>query len=144
VRHRRPPADAASSLYAASQELPAMTALRLIDILLVLVTAPVVALLGAPVLGTLVGAAAWVLQRATALFLESRAKRAQDVRSALSINLAGVVGRSWLVALTILAVGLAGDREDGLAAGILTIVAFTFYLATSLAVRSLERSSAPS
>jgi hypothetical protein len=121
-----------------------MIALRYVDIFIVLVTAPVVALLGAPVLGTLVGAAAWVLQRLTALFLESRAKRAESVKQALGINLAGVVGRSWLVALTILAVGLAGDREDGLAAAVLTIVAFTIYLATSLAVRSLERSSAPS
>jgi len=121
-----------------------MNALRIIDIFLVAITAPVLILLGAPALGIAVGGAAWILQRLTALGLESRARKADNVKSTLGINLAGVVGRSWLVALTILAVGLAGDREDGLAAAILVIVAFTIYLATSLAVRSLERSSAPS
>ena len=121
-----------------------MNALRYIDIFLVVVTAPVVCLLGAPVLGTLVGAAAWVLQRLAALYLQARARRTENIRAAVGLNLAGALGRAWLVALTILAVGLAGSRKDGLAAAILILAAFTIYFATSLAVRSLERSSAPS
>jgi hypothetical protein len=124
--------------------VPRVNALRYIDIVIVVVTAPVIVLLGAPALGVLVAAAAWVIQRFIAIALEARAKRADNVRTAVGLNLAGVVGRSWLVALTILAVGLAGDREDGLAAAVLTLVAFTIYFATSFAVRTLERSSAPS
>jgi hypothetical protein len=121
-----------------------MSALRYLDIVLVAITAPVAVLLGAPALGTLVGALAWIVQRFIALALEARAKRTESVRNAIGLNLAGVVGRAWLVALTILAVGLAGDRKDGLAAAILTLVAFTLYFATSFAARTLERSSAPS
>jgi hypothetical protein len=121
-----------------------MNALRFIDIVLVAITAPIVVLLGAPVLGTLVGAAAWIIQRLVALALEARAKQSDDVRTAVGLNLAGVLGRSWLVALTILAVGLAGDRKNGLAAAVLVLVAFTIYFATSLAARSLERNSSPS
>jgi hypothetical protein len=124
--------------------VPGVNALRFLDIFLVVVTAPVIVLLGAPALGVLVSAAVWVIQRFVALGLESRAKRADNVRTAVGLNLAGVIGRAWLVALTILAVGLAGDREDGLAAAVLTLVAFTIYFATSFAVRTLERSSAPS
>ena len=121
-----------------------MTALRFIDVFIVVITAPVIVLLGAPALGTLVAAAAWVLQRLAAVLIERQAKRSQSVKTGLGLNLAGVMGRAWLVALTILAVGVAGDRKDGLAAAILTLAAFTIYFATSLAVRSLERSSARS
>jgi hypothetical protein len=133
-----------TSAPAAPSEVPGVNALRFLDIFLVVVTAPVLVLLGAPALGVLVSAAVWVIQRFVAVGLESRAKRADNVRTAVGLNLAGVIGRAWLVALTILAVGLAGDREDGLAAAVLTLVAFTIYFATSFAVRTLERSSAPS
>lgn len=121
-----------------------MNALRLVDIFLVVVTAPVLVLLGAPALGILVGAAAWVAQRGAMLFLQDRASKSEDFRFAIGLNLAGVMGRAWLVALTILAVGLAGSRKDGLAAAILILAAFTIYFGTSLAARALERSSAPS
>ena len=47
--------------------------------------------------------------------------------------------RVWIVGLSILAVGLAADREDGLMAALTALVAFTVYLATSLIIRPLER-----
>jgi hypothetical protein len=121
-----------------------MNALRYLDLFLVVVTAPVLVLLGAPALGTLVGAAAWVLQRLAALVIQGFARRQENPKAAIGMNLAGAFGRAWLVALTILAVGLAGDRDDGLAAAILILAAYTIYFATTLAVRSLERSSATS
>ena len=40
--------------------------------------------------------------------------------------------------------GLAGSREDGLAAAILVLVAFTIYLATTLLMRAVARSGDPS
>ena len=42
------------------------------------------------------------------------------------------MGRAWVCGLTILLVGLKGEREDGLMAALLTLVAFTVYLATTL------------
>ena len=119
-----------------------MTFLRFLDIFLVVVTAPVLVLLGAPALGILVGAAAWVIQRFASLALEREARRRDDFRTAIGLNLAGAMGRAWLVALSILAVGLAADREDGLAAAVLVLVAFTIYFATSLLANALERNSA--
>ncbi|HEU4802238.1 MAG TPA: hypothetical protein VFS73_03590, partial [Solirubrobacterales bacterium] len=61
-----------------------------------------------------------------------------DVRRAVGMNLFALIARSWLVGLTILAVGLAGEREDGLTAAILVLAAFTLYFVTSLLLRSLE------
>jgi hypothetical protein len=53
--------------------------------------------------------------------------------------MASALIRAWLVGLTILAVGLLAEREDGLTAGITVLAAFTVYFATSLILRPLER-----
>ena len=114
---------------------------RYLDIIVVVLAAPFVVLLGAPVLGYAVGAAAWIIQRVVAVTVERRAERAGDVKTALGLNMASLVIRAWLIGLTILAVGLIADREDGLTAGITVLVAFTVYFATSLLIRPLERKS---
>ena len=57
----------------------------------------------------------------------------------LLADLAALIARSWLVGLTILAVGLAGSREDGLMAAVLLLAAFTLYFVTSLLLRPSER-----
>ena len=118
-----------------------LTFVRYLDIVVVLLAAPFVVLLGAPVLGYVVAAAAWIIQRIAALTIERRAERAGDVKTALGLNMASLVLRAWLIGLTILAVGLIADREDGLTAGITVHAAFTVYFATSLIIRPLERKS---
>jgi hypothetical protein len=112
---------------------------RYLDVVVVLLAAPFVVLLGAPVLGYVVAAGAWIIQRVAALTIERRAERAGDVKTALGLNMASLVLRAWLIGLTILAVGLIADREDGLTAGITVLAAFTVYFATSLIIRPLER-----
>jgi hypothetical protein len=112
--------------------------LRWLDVILVILAAPFAILMGAPALGYAVGAAAWIVNRAIGAAVERRAKAATDVRMTVGLNLGALIARSWLVGLTILAVGLAGDREDGLTAAILVLAAFTIYFATSLLSRSLE------
>jgi hypothetical protein len=112
---------------------------RYLDVVVVLLAAPFVVLLGAPVLGYVVGAAVWIINRAAGVTIERRAERAGDVKTALGLNMASLVLRAWLIGLTILAVGLIADREDGLTAGITVLVAFTVYFVTSLILRPLER-----
>jgi peptidoglycan biosynthesis protein MviN/MurJ (putative lipid II flippase) len=114
---------------------------RYLDIVVVVLAAPFVLLLGAPVLGYVVGGAAWIIQRVAAITIERRAERTGDMKTALGLNMASLVLRAWLIGLTILAVGLLADREDGLTAGITVLVAFTVYFATSLIIRPLERKS---
>jgi peptidoglycan biosynthesis protein MviN/MurJ (putative lipid II flippase) len=114
---------------------------RYLDVVVVVLAAPFVILLGAPVLGYAVGAAAWIIQRFAAITIERRAARAGDIKTAVGLNMASLVLRAWLIGLTILAVGLIADREDGLTAGITVLVAFTVYFATSLIIRPLERKS---
>lgn len=116
-----------------------MTALRYVDIALVLMSVPVALLLGAPALGVLLAAGAWTLTRIAAFAVERRAKSRDDVREAIGLNVAAMIGRMWLLAGTILVAGLAGTREDGVAAALLLLAAFTTSFATTLLIRSLTR-----
>lgn len=111
---------------------------RYLDVALVVLAAPFILLMDLPALGYVVGGGAWILQRLAAVAIE-RAGRRMDPRKALGLGMAASMVRAWLVALAILAVGLLAEREDGLMAGVLVLIAFTVYLAASLTLRALDR-----
>jgi hypothetical protein len=112
---------------------------RYLDVVIVVLAAPFILLTGAPVLGYAVGAVAWIATRIAGVAAERAAARRTDARTVAALNVAVLLGRVWVVGLSILAVGLAADREDGLMAALTALVAFTVYLATSLITRPLER-----
>lgn len=114
-----------------------MNALRYIDLGLVLATAPFVALAGLPLLGYGLGAAAWILTRLGAEWLDGRA--GDDVAQRVGYHVAGMMGRVWIVVCAVVAARLAGGRDDGVMAAVLVLAAFTVYFAMSLLVRQLER-----
>jgi hypothetical protein len=114
---------------------------RYLDVVLLVLATPFVIALGAPPLGFAVGAVAWIVQRAAAVAIERSAARQQDYRRALGLNMASLLVRAWVIGLTILAVGLLAEREDGLTAGITVLASFTVYFAISLILRPLERKS---
>jgi hypothetical protein len=115
-----------------------VTALRYLDLVLLWLSVPLALLLGAPALGILVAAGAWTLQRIVALAVDRRARASEDVREALGLNVAVMLGRVWLLGATVLAVGLAGSREDGVAAAALLLVVFTLAFSATLLERSLN------
>jgi hypothetical protein len=127
----------APSVPAAAVPLP----IRYLDVLLIVAFAPFALLAGLPALGYLVGGAAWIVQRALAAVIESKSRAATDPKKAVGLGLAGVMGRAWLMGLTILLVGLLGAREDGLTAALLVLVAFTIYLGLTVILRP-QRNSA--
>lgn len=111
---------------------------RYLDVVLIVLAAPFVILLDLPVLGYLVGAGVWIAQRVLEAVLE-RAGRRSDVRRAVGIKVASMIGRTWLIGMGILAVGLGAEREDGFTAALLCLAAYTIHLATTLILRPLER-----
>ena len=111
---------------------------RYLDVALVVLAAPFVLLLGLPVLGYLVGAGVWIVQRVLEVVLD-RASQRSDVRRAIGLKVASMIGRTWLIGIGILAVGLGAEREDGFTAAIVCLAAYTIHLATSLILRPLER-----
>lgn len=116
-----------------------MAPVRWLDVILVVAAAPFALLMGAPALGYLVGAAGWIAARVIGHAVERRAKAAADVRTEVGLTLFSGLGRAWLVALAILVVGVAGERQDGLTAALLAFFAFTVYLATGFATRPQRR-----
>jgi hypothetical protein len=125
----------------ASVTVDPLAVARWADVVLVIAAAPFVALTGLPVLGYVVGAAGWVVSRLIGYVVERRAKASANIRTQAGLTLFSSLGRAWLVGLTILVVGLAGEREDGLMAALLVLAAFTIHLILQIALRPLERSS---
>jgi hypothetical protein len=113
---------------------------RYADVLLVLLAAPFVILMGGPMLGYVVGAVAWIATRILGVAVE-RYARGRDAKQQVGLNFGALMGRAWILGITILVVGLQGDREDGLMAALLALVAFTVYLATTLALPRTERNT---
>jgi hypothetical protein len=105
--------------------------LRYGDLALLALALPVFLAAGWPLVGYAVGAAAWLIQHAIIVVSDRTSKAALangDRNRALGIVAASTLGRVWLVALAILLVGLLGEREDGLAAALLTLVLVTVHL----------------
>ncbi|HEX6026938.1 MAG TPA: hypothetical protein VFZ00_33380 [Solirubrobacter sp.] len=111
---------------------------RYLDVAIVVLAAPFVVLMGAPVLGYLVAGCTWIASRILGAVIERHA-RGKSAKAQLSWNFGVLIGRAWLLGIAILIVGLAGDREDGLMAALLALVAFTVYFATTLIIRPMER-----
>ena len=123
--------------------LDLLDAARFLDVVVVLLAAPFVFLADLPVLGYVAGAAGWIVSRIAGELVERRAKASEDIRTQTGLTLFSSLGRAWLVGLVILAVGVAGTRDDGLTAAVLVLVAFTLYLVTAIALRPLQRSAKP-
>ena len=114
---------------------------RYLDVALVVLAAPFVLLMGGPMLGYTVAAVAWILTRFVGAALERAARGASNPRTQVGVGFAVLLGRVWIMGVAILVVGLAGDREDGLMAALLALVAFTVYFATQLVIRPMERNT---
>lgn len=110
---------------------------RYLDIALVILAAPFVVLLGVPPLGYAVAAVVWIASRVAEALLERRATRAQ-LKSAIGLKFASMLGRTWLIGIAIIAVGLAGERQDGFVAAVVCLVAYTVHLATQLILRPFD------
>ncbi len=105
--------------------------LAYLDVVLVVLAAPVAIAFGASLLGYLIAAGAWVLQRVLQQ-LDRRwiAGRGADAR--FGLNLVDGFGRIWLLAGAIVLAAVIGGRRDGLTAALVIFcvysIAFTMRL----------------
>ncbi len=104
---------------------------RYADLALLALALPLFLAAGLPLLGYAAAAAAWLAQHAILAFADRASAAALgrgDRNRALAIVGGSTLGRVWLVTLAILLVGLLGEREDGLAAAVLTLALVTVHL----------------
>lgn len=114
-----------------------MLVLRQLDLVVLALALPVFLAAGFPLLGYAAGAVAWLAQKVVRHVLERRAAASTDPRTVVGLTAGSMIGRGWLVALTIFGVGLA-DNDSGLAAAVLVIVLFTVFFTVSLILRPFD------
>jgi len=111
--------------------------LRNLDLAVLAIALPVFIAAGLPLLGWAAATAAWLASRVVQAIAERRAVESGDRRVAMGARAATLMGRLYLVGLTVLAAGII-EREAGLAAGVLAVLVFTVYFTTLLVVKPLE------
>jgi hypothetical protein len=113
--------------------------LRYADLGLLALALPIFLAAGLPLLGWGAAAFAWIAQRLIRAALEGRARASKDPRTVATLMAASMIGRAWLIALTIFGAGLV-ERKAGLSAAVLVIALFTLYFTVNLVLRPFERS----
>lgn len=118
-----------------------LSVLRYLDLVALALALPLFVLADLPLLGYAVAAGAWLVQRGINHLAQAKAKRSDDPRTVVGLLAGSMLGRGWLTAGAILVVGLAGAREDGLAAAVLCISLFTIYFSAQLIVRPFDEAA---
>ena len=117
------------------------TAIRYLDLVVLAVALPVFIVAGLPMLAYGVMAVVWLAQVAIEV-LAGRSAEGRlaegDRRGAMGRIGFATMGRVWLITMTVLLVGLLGDREDGLAAALLALALFTVHFAARFVARAME------
>jgi hypothetical protein len=109
----------------------AMALLRSLDLVLLALGGAIALVLGAPALGVLIAAGAWVLQRVLARYGQRWISgRGDDAR--FGLNLVDGFGRIWLLAGAIVLAAVIGGRRDGLAAALVIFFAYSVAFAMRL------------
>ncbi len=77
----------------------------------------------------------WLLTRAGMVWMQERALRASDPKLQAGLQVGGMMGRLWLIALAVILARYAGGKDDGIMAAALVLAAFTVYLVMSFVTR---------
>ena len=109
-----------------------MTLLRNLDLLVLALALVLFVATGLPLGGWLLAAGVWALWRGIGELAERRAAVTRDPRLVAGIATASMIGRGWLMALVLVAVGLAAGDDVGLSAAVLCVVLFTIWFTTKL------------
>lgn len=108
-----------------------VTLLRYLDVVLVVVAAPILLLMGVPAVGYGVGAGAWIALRVVGVGVERLVSASADPRREISLRLAYLISRLFLLALAVILVRRGSGRDAALTALLVIVFAFTVQFAIS-------------
>jgi hypothetical protein len=115
-------------------------AIRFFDLFLLAAALPVFLAADLPLIAWGVVAAVWLACLAVELFAERRVGQelaGGNRREAMGWVAITSLGRVWLIAVTVLLVGLLAEREAGLAAAVLSLVLFTVHFGARFIARAM-------
>jgi hypothetical protein len=116
------------------------SALRYLDLALLVVALPVFIAADLPMIAYVVVAVVWIAQHGVELLTNRAVRRAAargDRRAAMGWVGATTLGRVWAVTLAVLLVGVLDSKDAGLAAAVLAAVLFTVHLGGRLLAKLL-------
>lgn len=104
---------------------PRMLFARYLDVVLVVLVAPIALALGAPAPGYAIGGGAWILQRIIAANEWRWTTKLQEPRHQLAATLLAGFARIWLLAVAIVIAGVGVGRANGLTAALVIFGAYS-------------------
>ena len=108
--------------------------LRYLDVVLVVVAAPIMLLIGVSAPGYGAAAGVWIVLRAVGEFVERAAAKA-PANQQISIRLGFLIGRLFALALTVILVRKASGQDAALTALLVIVFAYTVSLFLSFVNR---------
>ena len=127
------------SLSAPASNEGAVTVLAYFDVVVLVVAAPIMLLLGVPAVGYLVGAGVWIVLRAVGVLVERVIAATDDPRREVTLRLAYLMGRLFMLAIAVILVRNASGRDAALTALLVIVFAFTTQLVLSFLTRPRSR-----
>jgi hypothetical protein len=115
-----------------------VTLLRYLDVVVVLLAAPIMLLIGVSATGYAVGGGSWIVLRALGVGIE-RYAGAADARVEIGIRLGYMLSRLFALAIAVILVRQGSGKGAGLAALAVIVFAFTVQLAVSAVTRPRSR-----
>ncbi len=114
-----------------------LRAVRLVDVLVLVLALPVFVAAGWSLFAWAGVTAVWLFQRGIQTLIQRRARVATNPRTSLGLMTVSLMGRIWFLMFAVLAIGLI-DREAGLPAAVLTAVTFQAWFTGFMVSRSME------
>jgi hypothetical protein len=109
--------------------------LRYLDVVLVIVGAPILILMGASAAGYAAGGGAWIVLRAVGAVMDRYLAAGADARREISLRLAYLIARVFLLALAVILVRRGDGKDAALTALAVIVFAFTVALVVSFIQR---------
>jgi hypothetical protein len=113
--------------------------LRYLDVVLVVVAAPILLLMGVPAVGYGVGAGAWIALRFVGVGVDRALSASADPGREISLRLAYMISRLFLLALAVILVRKGSGKDAALTALLVIVFAFTVQLTVSFIERSRSK-----
>ena len=118
-----------------TSDAPVPALLRYLDVVLIVVAAPIMIAIGVSATGYAIGGGAWIALRAAGEVLERNTALHANARADVSVRLGYMLSRLFLLAIAVIIARSQGGRDAGLTALAVVVVAFTVQLAVSAVTR---------
>jgi hypothetical protein len=120
-----------------------LTPLRVLDLALLAIALPIFIFAPIPFLGWVVGAGVWLAWRGIGAWADRKAASSTDPRVVVGYETGSMIGRGWMLGLSLLAGGLIFGSDVGLSAALLDFALFTAFFTAKLITRPFDQHKEP-